>query len=74
MLGLRGSVSWLDRERQRSTGVQSQDDWLGSLGFRITSGFFFETRLQLDYNYNNGVIRDDGYGGHEVLLHVSGSF
>ena len=43
-------------------------------GFDETTGFLFETLLQLDYNYNFGVLRRGDYGGNEVTFHVSKSF
>jgi hypothetical protein len=73
-LSLRGSVAFLERARFRDGGIREQDDVLGSVGTRITTGFFFETRLQVDYNWNAGVIRDGRFGGHEVVFHISGQF
>ncbi len=55
-------------------GVREKDDVLSSIGARITTGFLFNTRLQIDYNYNFGVIRQSEYGGHEVVAHFSGAF
>ena len=73
-LSVRSSVSFVDRERFTSGGVQRQDDFLASIGARVTSGFLFNTRIQLDYNFNAGVIRDGDFGGHEVTVHLSGEF
>ena len=47
---------------------------MNSLGAQLTTGFFFETRLQVDYNYNFDVIRNGNRGGNELVVHVSGSF
>ena len=69
----RGAVGYLDRDRLRGGGrVTREDGFFSALGARLTTGFAFETRLQLDYNYNFGVVRRDGYGAHEIVLHVSG--
>jgi hypothetical protein len=73
-LGVRTSVTYLDRTREISGGRSSENDFLYSIGGRITSGFFFHTRLQIDYDYNTGVIRHGDFGGHEVMVHLSGSF
>jgi hypothetical protein len=75
-LSLRGSLSYVNRERldEGTDRISHSDDFLASVGARITTGFFFESRLQLDYNYNAGVIRRDEYGGHEVVVHISASF
>jgi hypothetical protein len=72
--GPRASVSFLDVDRRRSRGIDRQDEVFASLGFRLTTGFVFETRLQLDYNHNFGVVRRGEYGGHEVVVHVSREF
>ncbi len=73
-LGLRSSLSFLYRDRERSGASRREDDFLASIGSRVTSGFLMKTRLQLDYNYNFGVIRHGGYGGHEVVFQMSRSF
>lgn len=73
-VGLRGSVSYLDRNRLRDGDIRRADDVLGSVGVRVTTGFLFDTRVQLEYNYNTGVVRNSDFGGHNVIFHVSGSF
>ena len=74
-VGLRGSVAYLDRNRLRNSGqINRENDVLGSVGMRLTTGFLFETRLQLEYNYNTAVVRDDDFGGHNVVFLLSGSF
>jgi len=73
-VGLVGSVAWLDRDRIRGSGIERQDDTLGSLGARMSTGFFGGSRLQLEYHYNFGLIRDGDYGGHTLVFSVSGSF
>jgi hypothetical protein len=73
-VSLRSSVSYVRRERLHGGVREWSDDVLGSVGARLVSGFFFETLLQLDYNYNAGVLRRGEFGGHEVTVHVSGSF
>lgn len=73
-LSLRGSLAALDVDRDRNGVIVREDDTFSSLGFRITTGFFFESRLQLDYDYQFGVVRDGSPGGHGVVLHVSKSF
>jgi hypothetical protein len=73
-LSVRSSVSYIRRQRERDGQRTDSDDVLASLGGRITTGFFFRTQLQLDYNYNTGVIRQGEFGGHEVVVHVSREF
>ena len=73
-LSLRASAGYLDRDRRKEGRIRREDDGFGSLGIRITSGFAFNTRVQLDYNYNVGIERRDSYGGHEIVFHISGQF
>jgi hypothetical protein len=77
-LGLRGSVAYLDRARllndESEDDVRRKSDVLSSLGLRLTSGFLFETRLQVESNYNFGVIREGDYGGFNGLILLSGEF
>lgn len=74
-LSLRTSLTWLDRDRLRAGTVRHENDWLPSLGARITTGFPFRLWLRLDYNYNFGVIRrGDELGGHEVVLALAREF
>jgi hypothetical protein len=74
-LSLRASLAWLDRQRLESGGgTYREENLLESVGARVTTGFFYETRLQMDYNYNFAVIRDGSYGGSAIVLHVSRNF
>jgi hypothetical protein len=73
-LSARASTAWLERDRLRLAGIRRENDVLTSLGGRLTTGFFFRSRLQVDYNYNFDVIRDDNRGGNELVVHVSRSF
>ncbi|MBI4587094.1 MAG: hypothetical protein HY717_24040 [Planctomycetes bacterium] len=73
-LSARASVAYLDRLRRQGGGVREKEGVLSSIGARITTGFLFHTRLQIDYNYNFGVIRQGEYGGHEMVAHFSGAF
>ena len=73
-LSARASVAYLDRDRRLNGIIERQDDVLASIGTRITTGFIFRSRLQIDYNYNFGVIRQGDFGGHEILFHWSKDF
>ena len=72
-LGADASAGWLDRLRRTGGGIVQKDNILPSLGVNITTGFFFKTRLKIAYNYNFSVVRNGGYGGHELLMEISGS-
>jgi hypothetical protein len=73
-----GGVAWLDRERLGPAGldgeIRKQNDSLFPVGGRITTGFLFHTQLQVEYNYNFDVIRNDHRGASEILGHISKSF
>jgi hypothetical protein len=74
-LSARGSVAWLDRDRlDADNEIHRRDNTLTSVGTRLTTGFVFSTRLQLDYNYNFDVIRSHQRGANEWVLQVSRSF
>jgi hypothetical protein len=74
-LSARASVAALDRDRLNSGAIHRENNVLGSVGGRITSGFLFSSRIQIDYNYNFDVIRDDNdRGNSEIVFHVSRSF
>lgn len=73
-VGLVGSIAWLDRERERSSGIEREDNTLTSIGARMSTGFFGGSRLQLEYHYNFGLIRDGEYGGQALVFSLSGSF
>ncbi len=73
-LSLRSSVTYLDRRRILNGRRTRSDDLLGSTGVRLTTGFLFNTQLQMDYNYNAGVLRKGEFGGHEITVHLAGEF
>jgi len=73
-LSLRSSFSYVDRLRSKNGQVVESNDFLASAGFRITTLFLLETKLQLDYNFSAGVIRRGDFGGHEVLLQLFREF
>lgn len=73
-LSARSSISYLKRRRIEGSRFTESDDVLASLGGRITTGFVFKTRLQLDYNYNFDVVRRDDHGAHEVTFHLGKEF
>lgn len=73
-LSFDASIGWLDRLRQTGpsvTDTTSKNDFFSSLGGRVTTGFFFDTHIQLSYNYNFSEIRNGKYGGNEIVLQFS---
>jgi hypothetical protein len=78
-IAARASVGWLDRDRlgrdpSSFWTERRENDYFTALGGRLTTGFFFSTRLLVDYNHNFDVIRDGDRGGNEVVVHISRSF
>ena len=73
-LSVDGSAGYLDRMRQTGpdiTDTALKSDFFSSLGGRLTTGFFFDSRMQLAYNYNFDEIRKGRRGGSEIVLHFS---
>jgi hypothetical protein len=76
-LSFNASVGYLDRLRligPNLSDTTTKNDFFSSLGGRVTTGFFFNSRIQLSYNYNFSEIRNGRHGGHEALVHLSHSF
>jgi hypothetical protein len=70
-LSFDASLGWLDRLKQTDNGVISKNGVFPAVGAKLTTGFLFNTRLQLAYNYNFRVIRNGHHGGHEIVFHFS---
>lgn len=64
-ISVRSSLSYLEQSPHH-------DRLFPSIGGRLTTGFLFDTQLQLDYNYNWRVKRERDIGGHEITFHISG--
>jgi hypothetical protein len=76
-LGPRASVGLVERRRLQGgrDGLRTRsDDVLTSVGLHIVTGFIFKSQLEIQYDYNFGVIRKDEYGGHGVTVSFSKSF
>lgn len=71
---LRSSVAYVDRLRDEAGSLVRRNDFLSSVGTGLTTGFFFKSRLNLDYNFNPQIVRPNGRGAHEVIVHISGLF
>ncbi len=72
-LAFDASAGWLDRLRGTEGALVAKNDLMSSVGARITTGFFLNTRLQAAYNYNFSVIRHGSYGGNEIMVQLSGN-
>ncbi len=73
-LGINATVGRLDRLRSSEAGIVKRTDTLTAVGARLTSGFVFQTRLQVAYNYNFSVVREGRSGGHEIILNLARGF
>ncbi len=76
---LRGTLAWLDRLRFRDGGtVTERSARLPALTAGITSGFFWDSELEIAGSYNFGLLRQNGAGrtrgGASVLLTLSRTF
>jgi hypothetical protein len=78
-LHLRGQFAWLERARSAADGTA---DWemntLPALGAAVTCGAPWNSQLELAWNYNFGLLREDGgdseFGGHALTLAWSKEF
>ena len=68
------STTYMNPQRRIRGGIHRKESILPAVGARVTTGFFGDTRLVLDYSYNFGTVRKDDFGGHSILLYVSGEF
>jgi len=73
-LGIEGSVAYLDLDHRTSTGIEREDDVLKSIGARMTTGFVFDTRLEVEGHYNFDLVRDGHLGGYAITFHISRNF
>jgi hypothetical protein len=73
-LGIEGSIAYLDLDHRTSSGIEREDDVLKSIGARMTTGFVFETRLEVEGHYNFDLVRDGHLGGYAITFHISRNF
>ena len=73
-LGVRGSVSNISANAESTPTQPEGRRWLSSIGTRLTTGFFFRSRMRFSYDYNFNVIRDGSSGGHAILFDLSREF
>jgi hypothetical protein len=71
---LGGTVAWLDRDREQGGVRTREDDVLTAVQARLSSGFFGDTRLIVDYAYGFDVVRSDERGGSAIVVQLSGRF
>ena len=68
-------AAYLNARRQHNAGFRRAETVMPFIGARLTTGFLGDTRLVLDAAHNFGVKRkNNGYGGTQVVLSVSGAF
>ena len=70
-LHLRGSMAWVDLFRFQGGGLIDRTDGLHSVSAAVTSGFLWNSQLELGYSHNFGLFRiDEGVSrrGRDALL------
>ncbi len=68
-------VGWLDPYRATATGrIDRTEQLLPWIGARISTGFFGDTMLMLDYAHSFNNVNNGTRGTNEVMLWVSGEF
>jgi hypothetical protein len=73
-LSMNAGAGWLDRLTGQASGIVRKNGLFPWIGGKVTTGFFFHTRLDLACNYNFSVIRNGRHGGGEFLAMLSGNF
>lgn len=73
-IGITGSVSHISANAESTSAEIGSPRWLSSIGGRWTTGFFFQTRMRINYSYNFNVIRDGSPGGQAILFDISREF
>jgi hypothetical protein len=66
------TVALVDREHEEGGRLVRSDDLLLSGGLRVTTIFFFSTRIQLQYGSYFDVVQGPETLRHELTVHVSG--
>jgi hypothetical protein len=68
-------VGWLDPYRATATGrIDRTEQLLPWIGARISTGFFGDTMVMLDYAHSFNNVNNGTRGTNEVMLWVSGEF
>jgi hypothetical protein len=74
-LSAHGGVGYLDPFRPTATGVlRRTEELLPWMGARISTGFFGDTMVMLDYAHSFNLVNQGTRGGNEVMLWISGEF
>jgi hypothetical protein len=66
------TLAVIDREHLRAGHIVRTDDVLGAAGIRVTTGFLFSTRIQIQYGVNADLLRATAAPRQELTAHVSG--
>ncbi|WP_145926317.1 hypothetical protein [Syntrophotalea acetylenica] len=77
-LHLRGQLAWIDRPRIRHGSLDWESDMLPAVNVAVTCGAPWNSQLELGFNHNFGLLREDGitsgYGGSSMSLAWSKEF
>ncbi|MCH9697434.1 MAG: hypothetical protein K0U68_04945 [Gammaproteobacteria bacterium] len=70
-----GGAAYMNAKRQQSVGIRRSETIMPFVGARFTTGFLGDTRLVFDAAHNFGLKRkNNGHGGTQVVVSVSGEF
>ena len=70
-----GGAGYLNPLRPTSTGtLRGSEELLPWLGARLSTGFFGQTMLMLDYAHSFNLVNQGKRGGNEVMIWLSGEF
>lgn len=70
-----GGVGYLNPLRPHgANGLRESKELLPWMGTRLTTGFFFDTLLQIDYSHSFNLVNAGTRGGNEIMFWLSGEF
>jgi hypothetical protein len=70
-----GGVGYLNRIRPLETSTfRESNELLPWMGARLSTGFFLDTMLMIDYSHSFNLVNAGNRGGNEIMFWLSGEF
>jgi hypothetical protein len=70
-----GGVGYLNRLRPLETSTfRESNELLPWMGARLSTGFFLDTMLMIDYSHSFNLVNAGNRGGNEIMFWLSGEF